>query len=229
MKSINIIKSSLLLILFIAVGCTGNQKSKSENETNAEFPNAQYAGEYEFLISKPGDPFGRVYIYCQEGDSVSFDLYVCIGAPNYNTGELYGTLKIVDGKGLFESSEFGNCILEFTFTDNSVKISQQEGGYECGFGKGVSVNNTFIRKQAEISSFPAGKISEEMLWEIFMKIPEDDMPEYWPWPIKTDRQRRLTKINKHLKIQHEKYDNHLHRSEERRVGKECRSRWSPYH
>ena len=24
-------------------------------------------------------------------------------------------------------------------------------------------------------------------------------------------------------------DNVLHRSEERRVGKECRSRWSPYH
>src|SRR3712207_7059546 len=24
-------------------------------------------------------------------------------------------------------------------------------------------------------------------------------------------------------------DNHMHRSEERRVGKECRSRWSPYH
>ena len=25
------------------------------------------------------------------------------------------------------------------------------------------------------------------------------------------------------------YQNHLTRSEERRVGKECRSRWSPYH
>ena len=24
-------------------------------------------------------------------------------------------------------------------------------------------------------------------------------------------------------------DNHVGRSEERRVGKECRSRWSPYH
>ena len=24
-------------------------------------------------------------------------------------------------------------------------------------------------------------------------------------------------------------DNYAHRSEERRVGKECRSRWSPYH
>ena len=25
------------------------------------------------------------------------------------------------------------------------------------------------------------------------------------------------------------HDNHAERSEERRVGKECRSRWSPYH
>ena len=25
------------------------------------------------------------------------------------------------------------------------------------------------------------------------------------------------------------FDNFYHRSEERRVGKECRSRWSPYH
>jgi len=222
MKLINITKSVLLLILFIAVGCTGNQKksqaSNSENETNAEFPNAQYAGEYEFLISKPGDPFGIVYIYCQEGDTISFYLNVCMGAPTYNTGELSGALEIADDKGVFKSSEFGDCILEFVFADNSVKISQQEGGYECGFGKGVSVNNTFVRKRDEISSFPAGKISEEMLWEIFMKIPEDDIPEYWPWPIKTDRQRRLTKINKHLKIQHEKYDNHLRYDETNRDG-----------
>ena len=27
----------------------------------------------------------------------------------------------------------------------------------------------------------------------------------------------------------EELDERLHRSEERRVGKECRSRWSPYH
>ena len=27
----------------------------------------------------------------------------------------------------------------------------------------------------------------------------------------------------------ERFGNDLHRSEERRVGKECRSRWSPYH
>ena len=30
-------------------------------------------------------------------------------------------------------------------------------------------------------------------------------------------------------IEGEDYPNHVGRSEERRVGKECRSRWSPYH
>ena len=30
-------------------------------------------------------------------------------------------------------------------------------------------------------------------------------------------------------VVHEVVKNHLARSEERRVGKECRSRWSPYH
>ena len=37
--------------------------------------------------------------------------------------------------------------------------------------------------------------------------------ESWLW------HRRLAQI----------HTNHLNRSEERRVGKECRSRWSPYH
>src|SRR5260370_1851936 len=34
---------------------------------------------------------------------------------------------------------------------------------------------------------------------------------------------------KHLKWLLERYNGNLDRSEERRVGKECRSRWSPYH
>ena len=132
-----------------------------------------------------------------------------MGAPTYNTGELSGALEIANDKGVFKSSEFGDCILEFVFADNSVKISQQEGGYECSFGNGVYVNNTFVSKQDEVSSFPAGKISEDMLWDIFLKIPEDDMPEFYPFPIATERQRKLVKINKRLKNQSNECDNHI--------------------
>ena len=35
-----------------------------------------------------------------------------------------------------------------------------------------------------------------------------------------------TTVNRYLALQHMREEN---RSEERRVGKECRSRWSPYH
>ena len=31
------------------------------------------------------------------------------------------------------------------------------------------------------------------------------------------------------RLKHQEYHKKLKRSEERRVGKECRSRWSPYH
>src|SRR5260370_33846017 len=43
--------------------------------------------------------------------------------------------------------------------------------------------------------------------------------------------RNCSKYRQQLYQYHEKYQPHQkqHRSEERRVGKECRSRWSPYH
>ena len=35
--------------------------------------------------------------------------------------------------------------------------------------------------------------------------------------------------NDHIQLSMQKLSNDISRSEERRVGKECRSRWSPYH
>ena len=60
--------------------------------------------------------------------------------------------------------------------------------------------------------------------------------ELRPWKKTTDYVRNVIKIKIHvsdLKDVEVEKDNALiktnHRSEERRVGKECRSRWSPYH
>jgi len=66
---------------------------------------------------------------------------------------------------------------------------------------------TDTEKSAEASSPLAGQINEEMLWKIFMKIPQDSMPEYWSFT--TDEQRRLAKTNKLLKIGDGKSDNYL--------------------
>ena len=42
-------------------------------------------------------------------------------------------------------------------------------------------------------------------------------------------ERRLALRLETLKLEREQLKNKTYRSEERRVGKECRSRWSPYH
>src|SRR2546426_173363 len=47
--------------------------------------------------------------------------------------------------------------------------------------------------------------------------PSDEYGPDGPWPCDPERTDR------------DRQDREYHRSEERRVGKECRSRWSPYH
>ena len=67
------------------------------------------------------------------------------------------------------------------------------------------------------------KINKTKIW-FFEKINKIDKP--LARLIKKKRER--TQINK-LRNEKVKITNEIQRSEERRVGKECRSRWSPYH
>src|SRR3989449_1494712 len=49
------------------------------------------------------------------------------------------------------------------------------------------------------------------------------------WSVKTSAQRVIAATNSWLHAQTRRSQYLYDRSEERRVGKECRSRWSPYH
>ena len=152
MKTVNITKSFILLILFVVIGCNNNKKSEQKKESDLIVENetsiAKYAGEYSFGGDEDA-PSGNVHIYHKENNIISFELFVCKGAPSYNMGELSGEVEIVNGKGLYKNSEYGECILEFIFSENSVSISQQEGGYDCGFGHNVYVNDTFVKESAD--------------------------------------------------------------------------------
>ena len=51
----------------------------------------------------------------------------------------------------------------------------------------------------------------------------------YSWALIFEKQRLFKKIEKSTDNFEEKFWKSKSRSEERRVGKECRSRWSPYH
>jgi len=153
MKSISITTSFFILFLFITIGSKGNQKNSQEETQKQQIDlssedNGKYAGEYIFNSEKE-ETFGKVSIHSKTGNTISFELYIEMRG---NSGEISGEVEIVNGKGVFKSTDDGDCILEFAFTDNSVKISHGEGGYDCGFGMNVYVNHTFIKKSAGISN-----------------------------------------------------------------------------
>ena len=161
MKSISITKSIFILFLFIAIGCNSNQpksqESNLENETSTESTSAQYVGEYSFQDDVES---GNVSISLKEGNILSFDLYISYKG---NSGVISGEVEIVDGKGVFTTDEYGDCILNFVFTDNSVHISHGEGGYDCGFGMNVTVNNTFIKKSEDTSSLTTSVMDKYLI------------------------------------------------------------------
>ena len=211
MKSISITKSVLLLVLFTTIACNGNSKNSKESEVQATdllaenetgLPNVRYEGEYTYS-SEEEETFGNVSVRHKEGNIISFELFIEMGG---NSGELSGEVEIVDGKGVFKNDEYGDCILDFVFTDNSVKISHQEGGYGCGFGMNVAVNNTFLKKSTETSSLPAGKITEDLLWEIFLKIPEGNVHNNL---FVTKKERQQARVDKLFEVQGEDSDNLL--------------------
>src|SRR3712207_5156161 len=89
----------------------------------------------------------------------------------------------------------------------------------------VSRRREMIKIRAEINTIERKKaverINETKSW-FFEKINKIDKP----LARLTKKKREKAQINK---IRNERGEITTDRSEERRVGKECRSRWSPYH
>ena len=70
-------------------------------------------------------------------------------------------------------------------------------------------------------------VREKLLLELLENPGQYEIAEQKLLPIKAKVEAMKVKITKEYVP--EKYNNSRSRSEERRVGKECRSRWSPYH
>ena len=63
----------------------------------------KYSGIYSFGENVEKGPVGSVTVFAETDTTILFFIDICRGAPSYNLGQLYGRLKIENGKGIYFS------------------------------------------------------------------------------------------------------------------------------
>jgi len=125
-------------------------------------PNAQaqstsiYAGTYSYGGVAEGDAGGMVIVYPESDSTILFYIDICRGEPSYNLGALYGRITLKGGQGVFYTKyDYSNtgCKWQFSFLNDTLKISTIDYQYECGFGNGVVADGNYSRKSCVIPDF----------------------------------------------------------------------------
>ena len=116
---------------------------------------AKYAGKYSYGKDSDEGHGGTILIHPDTDSTFLFFLRVNKGVPSYNTGELYGRLKIKFGIGLFyakSNADSKGCKLLFRISESKLEIETLEECNECGFDRGVYADGNYVhgdRKKPE--------------------------------------------------------------------------------
>ena len=135
----------LLLIGLLTATIFGFAQTKNSKSVVTD----KYSGIYSFGENVEKGPVGSVTVFAETDTTILFFIDICRGAPSYNLGQLYGRLKIENGKGIYFSKydfDEKGCKWEVTIDNNTLTIKTIYDCFECGFGGNVIADNKYIRK-----------------------------------------------------------------------------------
>jgi len=70
---------------------------------------------------------------------IAVSLYICIGAPSYNSGTLVDTLLYRHHRAVYHHEDDTSCRITFYFTDKGVTVNQIRPNLYSGCGFGIAV------------------------------------------------------------------------------------------
>ena len=124
---------------------------------NAKLETAKYAGVYSFGNNPDHGPTGQITVYPESDHTILFFMDISRGAPSYNMGNLYGSVKIKSNKGTYYAKyEFNEkpCSFSLFFSGNKLMIETIKDCYDCGFGGNVIADGVYKKVQnAKFDSF----------------------------------------------------------------------------
>ena len=100
--------------------------SNSNAQVKKRYPKtSMYSGSYSFGTNAEKGRVGSLTVYPETDSTILLYFGGNRGAPSYNMGQLYGRLKMTNGKGLYFSSPQGSeksCQFSCEFQSNQVLI-----------------------------------------------------------------------------------------------------------
>jgi hypothetical protein len=110
---------------------------------------AKYGGTFGY---QKGGASGTILVYPETDTTVLFYIDINNGAPSYNMGSRYDRLRIINGKGTYESQDKG-CRWTLQFSKNTITIATVAESYDCGFGNGVAADGIFEQTSKVIPQY----------------------------------------------------------------------------
>lgn len=130
-----------ILVLSVGILCLNHSlftQSKQKHEGKYQIKNGKHYNS-------------TVLIRHIDGNTYKFNIEAQKGPPSYNSGSLSGTIKIINGNGIFYDNQYEPCNLKFTFTDTTLSIEALEDETGCGFGYGVYVSGNYKKTKKALS------------------------------------------------------------------------------
>lgn len=131
-----------------------NFKIKKTEATQVEKSEIKsVTGSYAYSFGKDGGS-GNMYVRQTDKDKIIVEIQAVKGLPSYNQAVIAkNTLKLVRNEAIYESKEFGKCLLKVSFFEDGANIIYLDGGYECGFGNGASVVGNYLKFDSKAPKF----------------------------------------------------------------------------
>jgi hypothetical protein len=104
-------------------------------------------GTYTYSFGKEAGS-GELRVLPSGPGKIALSANAVTGRPAYNMAIIDKiTLSLNGNRALYQTREFGNCKLLFTFHEKAVQVDYIDGAYECGFGHNATVAGNYLRTQ----------------------------------------------------------------------------------
>ena len=137
-----------------------------------------YSGSYSYGSNVERGRVASLIVYPETDSTILFYFESNRGAPSYNMGQLYGRLKVINGKGLYFSNSQDSakpCQFSCEFKGNQALIKTLDEEDNCGFGYGVYIDGAYKRYSRNVPTY----FEDETGGKVYFK---KTLPENWEAP-----------------------------------------------